>query len=117
MSYNFTDFDSLEVAPVIEFVDGCNKGICERVTLEGYRQAKEEASPHIAIRWGVFGHLKTGGAEWLNDYKAPHIAMREAERLLQQHHSLHIHGIVCEVPAESMEKDILDDRGMLPEFC
>lgn len=102
MSYKFTDFDGLEVAPIIEFVDGFNMGVCERVTLDGYRHAIEEASPHISIRWGVYGHLETGGAEWLADYKDPRIAMREAKKLLQKHSSLNIRGIECVVLPESV---------------
>lgn len=100
MSYKFTDFDGLEVAPIIEFVDGFNKGVCERATLDGYRHAIELASPHISIRWGVYGHLETGGTEWLADYDDPRIAMREAERLLQKYSSLNIRGIERVVPPE-----------------
>lgn len=114
MSYNLTDFDGLEIAPIIEYVDGYNKGICKRVTLDGYYQAKQEAAPHIVIRWGVYGHLKTGGAEWLNDYEDPHIAMRKAESLLRKHSSLHIRSIECEVPAEAMEEGMNDQALLMP---
>ena len=75
-------FDGLEVSPVAEFTDN-GTPYCERVE-----------NPTEAHFWSLYGHLRDGGVECLEDYDTETEAILAANALLEKYSNLLKHGLL-----------------------
>jgi len=79
---DFSMFDGLEVSPVID--DGCY--------IERIERAEVDKSENVF--WSVYGHLKEGHVECLEDFQTESAAMAFAKALLSKHDNLNKYGIL-----------------------
>jgi len=77
------NYDGLELAPVAEYEEKAGTKFCERVD-----NAKD------AQFWSVYGHLREGGVECLEDFKTEQEATAFAEQLLSLFPNLGKFGLI-----------------------
>lgn len=77
------NYDGLELSPVAEYEDKQGDKFCERVD-----------DPNEAQFWSVYGHLREGGVECLEDFYTEQEAAEFANTLLSMFPNLHKHGLL-----------------------
>lgn len=80
--YRITEYDGLEIHPVREELLENGTSYCEPCT------------PDEAQFWSVYGHLKTGGVDCIEDFATEAEARALAEQLLACYPHLRHHGLL-----------------------
>jgi len=83
---DFSRFDGIEVSPV-RFV-GVDESEVERIE-------RDEVDGSDGVFWSVYGHLKEGHVECLEDFQSESAAMKYAKKLLNEYSNLNKHGILA----------------------